>query len=938
MVVPPCTRPEKHEIEGTTFSAAVNCDFYHRVVVGDGPPKTVEAIKNYKLCAIPYMIGCRCRRDNMGSFIINGNKKVVLSQLTMAPNRVFAFRDRSDQISVCCRSKHIGKWRSTSTLALERCGGGLGFRVPFVYKKKTTKSCIIPVPVILAMVGATKAHVLSVARTAPAPNIVRDIEQMAEITMDPVAWFIAHAAGVTTTKGARGVIRYSVDNEILPHTTNKTHVIVLMLIKMLATEAGVMKPDDRDSFVCKRLCPAGVMIARVVRAAYRRTFANSMRTISRRLDRGDTVALKTQFNQHKLTTAITYHFATGNWSIRSGVGCGVCQNLVDTNEMARIAQVNRINTPVNRVGRCGALRMVHSSSFGLLCPADTPEGQGCGLVLSPTTGLHVMHYDTPTERWIGPLALVLSRLIATHEITTHPPVDVEHTHVAINGHVALWVATDSHRVASHLRAARDTGEIHPFTSITIDIGVVWLYCGVGCMARPLVPVSKAESLVELMTASDATGRWNEACARGYIVFRQKVEEACLSIAMKSSRKTAADEYIEISELAVFSASAMAQPYANFNQGPRLAYQCNMGRQALLCGVRTAATRTRMCLAHSQRPLVSTAIDDIVSSQCTTGFQAVVVIMAWDGSNVEDGIIVNKSSCERGMGMVVHEHVLRSKPSLYDRSHHANPTMVSRCKLSYRNYDALDNRGIPVVGRRVRKGDVVIGKVVFPKKGIPIDVSVCYDKSDMGRISSVRMIGGKGVKMNTVVVTINHLRYLSQGDKLASRHAQKGIVARLVDSVNLPFSASTGVSADIIINPHAIPSRMTIGQMLESITGKASCCDGKLRPGTPFSDPSLDESRAVLKAYGLSPSGTECYRDPHTGRLIASEAYTGLVYMQRLKHFVQGPVVLLARCAMILFHTHHYHPPTPQIRSIVARRVPRASPHTSHWRVVHVVVA
>ncbi|MEM2500085.1 MAG: DNA-directed RNA polymerase subunit B, partial [Sulfolobales archaeon] len=355
-----------------------------------------------------------------------------------------------------------------------------------------------------------------------------------------------------------------------------------------------------------------------------------------------------------------------------------------------------------------------------------------------------------------------------------------------------------------------------------------------------------------------------------------------------------------------------------NQSPRNTYQAAMAKQAL--GLYASNYNLRFdsrahVLHYPQKPLVQTKFLDVIGyNDRPAGQNFIIAILSYTGYNMEDAVILNKSSVDRGLARSTffREYIteeLRYAGGQMDKIEIPEPSV--RGYRGRENYSLLDDDGIVSPEAKVLSGNVLVGKTSPPRfmeeyKELGIvsttrrDTSVTLRHGDRGVIDSVLItVSADGNKL--VRVRVRDLRVPEIGDKFASRHGQKGVVGLLLPQYDMPYTPD-GITPDIIINPHALPSRMTVGQLIESIAGKVGSLEGRLVDGTPFHGEKPEELKVRLLLRGYPRDGTEPVYDGRTGELLSNPVFIGIVYYQRLHHMVadkiharaRGPVQLLTR--------------------------------------------
>lgn len=326
----------------------------------------------------------------------------------------------------------------------------------------------------------------------------------------------------------------------------------------------------------------------------------------------------------------------------------------------------------------------------------------------------------------------------------------------------------------------------------------------------------------------------------------------------------------------------------------------MGKQAV--GIYTSNYRRRFdtmghILNYPQAPLVQTKVSKLINgNKLPCGMNVIVAIATWTGYNQEDSIIMNKSAVDRGMFVSTYYRTYKDQNtknhSTGEEEFYCKPDGETTKGLKPYNYSKLADDGFIPENTHVEAGDVIIGKCMPQKNGQSIvnkDASIALKNNEVGFIDKncyndnlFTNINGDGYTFAKVRVRSDRIPQI--GDKASSRMGQKGTIGMLYNQCDMPFSQS-GMVPDIIINPHAIPSRMTIGQLMECLMGKACAALGTMGDGTPFTDLSMEEISKVLDRCGIERYGNEILYNSRTGEQMACDIFMGPTYYQRLKHMV-----------------------------------------------------
>jgi DNA-directed RNA polymerase II subunit RPB2 len=383
--------------------------------------------------------------------------------------------------------------------------------------------------------------------------------------------------------------------------------------------------------------------------------------------------------------------------------------------------------------------------------------------------------------------------------------------------------------------------------------------------------------------------------------------------LKTNKNKTIYDYCEIHPCLIMGVLASCIPFSNHNQSPRNTYQSAMGKQAM--GIYASNYRTRIdtmahILNYTCKPIVNTRIDNYLpTSNMPSGMNCIVAICSYTGYNQEDSVILNKSSVDRGL---FNSKFLRAYRDDEKKIHSSGkeeqfgkPDRTTK-GLKPGSYDKLKNNGFVEKNTYVDSNDVIIGKLTPIKNKKKTekefkDNSTLLRPNENGWIDEV-YLNSNGEGNRFCKVRVRSKRTPTIGDKFSSRHGQKGTVGMIYSQEDMPFNKD-GISPDIIINPHAIPSRMTIAQLMECIMGKVSCHLGGYGDATAFGDITVHDIAEVLsKKCGYEKHGNEILYNGMTGKQMSVDIFMGPTYYQRLKHMVEdkihsratGPKVLLTR--------------------------------------------
>ncbi|UPQ98204.1 subunit RPB2 of DNA-directed RNA polymerase II [Chloropicon primus] len=948
--------PREARLRNLTYATQLHVDIKVMKVDKDGEVVAEETHEKHYMGDIPVMLKsnvCRlydqsdedltmlgeCPYDQGGYFIINGTEKVLIAQERMANNHVYVFEKKQPSKyshTAEIRSVVDNSSRTPSSLTVRMLSKGenqnasqrLSFQLPYIRKE-------IPILVVFKAMGyiADKEilqHIVYDFEDTEMLDLLKaSLEEGAPIESQDVALdYIGKRGDLAVGVSRENRIKYAKDilyKEMLPHIgigeeetkTKKAYFLGYMIHRLLMVALGRRKEDDRDHYGNKRLDLAGPLMSGLFRLIFRKQMRDMRKYVQKRVDDGKEYNILAMLKPATITNGMRYSLATGNWGMQGtqGMRTGVSQVLNRLTFASTLSHLRRMNSPIGREGKLAKPRQLHNSHWGMICPAETPEGQACGLVKN----LALMTYVStgPAHGEIDSILHFLNEWNMESLEEVSPGKIHDCTKVFLNG---SWVGVHPTPLSfvDTMRELRRYGEINSEVGIIYDIQLkeVRLVTDFGRCCRPLYIVQDQslhimKDAIYALSRKDDTGYgWQNILQDGFIEYIDCEEEETTMIAMsitdleqaRNSELGAYSEtytHCEIHPSMILGICASIIPFPDHNQSPRNTYQSAMGKQAM--GMYATNFLQRMdtlayLLYYPQKPIVTTrAMEHLHFRELPAGQNAIVAIACYSGFNQEDSLIMGQSSIDRGFfrsifyrsyrdeekkqGSLVNEVIQKPEPEV-------------TLGLKHGDYNKLDEDGLVAPGTRVSGEDVVIGKTVpLPMEGgsrfTLKDCSTALRSSESGLIDSVLVTtndkGWKFVKMR-----VRSIRVPQIGDKFASRHGQKGTVGMTYSQEDMPFTVE-GITPDIIVNPHAIPSRMTIGHLIECLMGKFCACFGKEGDATPFTDVTVEEISTKLHQCGYQMRGSEVMYNGHTGRKLDSMIFFGPTYYQRLKHMVDDKI-------------------------------------------------
>jgi DNA-directed RNA polymerase II subunit RPB2 len=648
--------------------------------------------------------------------------------------------------------------------------------------------------------------------------------------------------------------------------------------------------------------------------------------------------------------------ATGNFAGgKMGTKMGISQVMNRLTYLSGISHLRRVSTPIEKTGKLIPPRKLHNTQWGFVCPSETPEGHSVGVVKNLSSTSFVSLPSSPE-----PIMNLLYDELGMLELpqTTHKQ---KHTdcRIFING---AWVGIilndnmNSIDIVRSLRKAKASGRINPFVSIIFNprLNEVWMNTEGGRLLRPVLIADAVRDLLKIgevmpwhtLTEWNDLMRWNSSGGHSLIEYIDPGESETLLLCMFPNdllgQRGQDYTHCEMHPSSILGTMASNIPFCDHNQSPRNTYQSAMGKQAM--GIYALNFRERMdtmgnLLCYPSVPLVSPYMSRFYRAQdMPSGNNIIVAIATYGGYNQEDSIMFNRAALDRGLFRSffyrTYKDEEKKNQSSGEEERFCKPDPALTKQLKMANYEKLADDGIVPENVFVSQEDVLIGKVAPIRLRAPdgaalagVTHATLQAMSGAAAAAAVEAAGGKRYKdvskllrnnetgfvdkifrgRNGEGYTFVKLRVRSErvptiGDKFSSRHGQKGTVGMILDPWDMP-QTKDGIIPDIIINPHCIPSRMTIAQLMETLMGKVGCNLGFLGDGTPFNEVTVDRLSTILRdQLKMEPYGNEVLYCGTTGKQMSTNIFMGPCYYQRLKHMVDdkihsrasGPLVMLTR--------------------------------------------
>jgi DNA-directed RNA polymerase II subunit RPB2 len=663
-----------------------------------------------------------------------------------------------------------------------------------------------------------------------------------------------------------------------------------------------------------------------------------------------------------VTIGMKSALATGNFpGGKMGPRAGIAQVLGRLNYMSSASHVRRLSTAMEKTVKLLEPRKLHNTQFGFVCTCETPEGHAVGVVKNLSSTANVSLPINPE-----PVVAFMYDILGMKNLNEVSRAELfQGIRVFVNGAwIGMLMVTAAGAVSAvaSLRAAKRRGRVHIHTGISYKPSrkEIWVNTEGGRLLRPILNAAAVRDLMANPAAAppwltmspskitqtykwDDVMRWTSPSGHSMIEYIDPSETENLYIAMLPEDINADHTHMEIHPSTMLGTMASNIPFPDHNQAPRNSYQSAMGKQAM--GVYALNYRERLdtmsnLLWYSSVPLASPYMSRFYRAQeMPSGFNVTVAIMTYGGYNQEDSVMINRASLDRGLfrsefyRTYKDEEKKNQASGEEERFCKPNPETTKHMK-PHACYNKLGTDGLVPENTYVSQEDVLIGKVApIRLRGADgaaiagINHAALQAMSSVAAAAAVDAVRGKRFRDSSKTMRTNEAGYVDRiyrgrngegysfvkirvreerkpeiGDKFASRHGQKGTCGLILEPEDMPQTAS-GIIPDIIINPHAIPSRMTIAHLMETLLGRAGCELGFLGDATPFNKAMTVEGLAsLLQSNGIEPHSNELLYCGYTGKQMPTSIFMGPIFYQRLKHMVSdklhsratGPLVMLTR--------------------------------------------
>jgi DNA-directed RNA polymerase II subunit RPB2 len=862
-----------------------------------------------------------CKWDRGGYFVIKGKERVLVSQMRGIYNRIMVNKSKNNAKYIMYASmRSISEATAHSVLvscSIGKDGRSIVYSLPYV-KDPIPVGVVIKVLMGDAYDGSPLMNSvfpggLDSWGVHPSEPATRELEYILSSAdrcsksvgdLDACLDYIGSKSLYAVRKDGRAayakqVVRY----EAFPHLQTRDSIegkkwlYMAFIRKLLLVYVGKRTVDDRDDFEYKRIDSPGQLCLDLFRTLFKR-FMNGIEVYleKKKLRSPDAVSFISRLNI--ITKGMLYCFQTGNWGVRKSnyIRQGVSQVLSRLTFGATISHLRRINIPAAKEGRNSKLRQIHGSQIMFICGVESPEGQGVGVVLN----LSLM---TTISRNIAN-HLIRTEIMDAIEAAAKPPREASNSYaITLNG---TWMG-ETRNPDMFSRILYQCPELPYGISVTVD-GVereIRICSDAGRLLRPVIVTKKFNQWL-----SSESRSWRDLERMGIVKWIDNAHAAQSTISFGKTAPLKNALYTEIHPSLMMGVMGAMIPFPDHSQAPRNAFQASMGKQAMSIFAQSFNRRGDTCvhvLDYAQKPLVTTKAAEIMGfSEMPSGLNAIVAIACYTGMNQEDSVIINQSAIERGLFRATTYKTFTAEEKKEGSYQYCKLGVVPyEHRKSGLDYSKLDESG--VINLRTSDGrampicrdTVLVGKtLIFSSKNSTekiVDCSLVAKKGEDGFVDRIEeTVTPDGYRM--VKVITRKSRIPEVGDKVASRAAQKSTIGMVYRQEDMPFTAD-GMVPDMVINPHAMPSRMTINQLLECALGKTCLIKGEIGDCTAFSTPNIAEKISKeLELCGYDDCTEQLYNG-FTGEAMDARIMIGPTYYQRLKHLVSDKMHARA-CGMV----------------------------------------
>ncbi|KAI8532058.1 hypothetical protein RHMOL_Rhmol11G0183900 [Rhododendron molle] len=679
--------------------------------------------------------------------------------------------------------------------------------------------------------------------------------------------------------------------------------VAVMLRRMMEAILNKDAMDDKDYVGNKRLELSGQLLSLLFEDLFKTMNEELKKTVDGTLEKPSRSS-QFDFSRYVKGDSITHGLertlSTGNWDVKRFKmhRKGMTQVVARLSFIGTLGHMTKISPQFEKSRKVSGPRALQPSQWGMLCPCDTPEGEACGLVKNLALMTHVT-----TDEEEGPIISLCYCLgVEDLALLSGEELHTQDSYLILLNGLILGKHRRPQRFANAMRKLRRAGKVGEFVSVFVNEKqrCVYIASDGGRVCRPLVIADKGVSRIKehhMKELLDGVRNFHDFLREGLIEYLDVNEENNALVALYEGEATSETTHVEIEPFTILGVCAGLIPFPHHNQSPRNTYQCAMGKQAM----------------------GNIAYNQVGYDKLGAGQNATVAVMSFSGYDIEDAIVMNKSSLDRGFGRCIVMKKMSAINQKYENTTSDRIIRPQRVGPDAERMQILDDDGLAAPGEIIRPHDIYINRQSpVATRGAMVSPLTLTDKDykpsiqtykgpegETAVVDRVALFSDKSFNLNVKFI-IRHTRRPEVGDKFSSRHGQKGVCGTIIQQEDFPFS-ERGICPDLIMNPHGFPSRMTVGKMIELLGSKAGVSNGKFHYGSAFGEPSghADRVEAIsdtLVKHGFSYSGKDFLYSGITGSPLQAYIFMGPIYYQKLKHMVldkmhargSGPRVMITR--------------------------------------------
>ena len=778
--------PNDARLRNFTYNSNMTLDLNITYIICKGINMEIEEKRNIKLPKIqfgkmPIMLkSCicilnqynflnnenleECKMDPGGYFIINGSEKTCLGQEKAADNKIYVFKNKEN--SKWCYSAEmrcVPYWKVISPKQIymmisnkpEQYGYSIFVNIPKLKKP-------VPLLILFRALGIKTdkeicKYILLNINNDKSKKMMKFLKGCIYSTHDYIdhddcIQYIKNSViytpiNMTKEEGEKKKIDFTNDilnNDLFPNCKTKKEKVCmlgLMTNHIISCFLGYRKPDDRDSYENKRVELTGCLLNNLFRNYFNKVVKDIQKQVIREINNGswksseDYTNIINLTNVYKIVKSSTIEngikraLSTGDFGIKqlNSNKVGVAQVLNRLTYASTLSHLRRINTPIDKSGKLVEPRKLHNSTWGFLCPAETPEGQSVGVVKNLAYMTCISDYSDANCIY----DYIINHIYDINDETKELEFYDNKVKVILNGRW-LGVAKNPLELYKELKNKKYKGFIHIYTSITFNINekTIYIYNDSGRLVRPVFKMKNNKRLINkdiINRIQNKELNWND------LILCNKIEESVIEyidseeqkysmISMNIDKIDSQYNYThcEIHPSTIFGVLASCIPFPEHNQSPRNTYQCAMGKQAIgvyVSNFHKRMDKTAYILNYPMRPLVETRIMNMLKlNNMSSGNQVIVAIMTHSGFNQEDSILFNKGSIDRGLfhAMIYHTEKDEDKKINGDEEIRTKPNKSITKGIKFGNYDKLNEHGVIPENTLIEDKDIIMAKIITIK--------------------------------------------------------------------------------------------------------------------------------------------------------------------------------------------------------------------------------